>query len=85
MKNEKQYLNVNGRIWAKNSWRYGYSLKITCSKYSLTKSKKSLINAIEEIEDIKINIDAAENEDSSKYRSIVNFNTFLYYVFVFDR
>ena len=66
----------------KNSWRYGYSLKNIYSKIVVNEeSKKSLISAIEEVEgSITANIDAAENEDSSKYRSIVNFNTFLYYV-----
>ena len=66
----------------KNSWRYGYSFKNIYSKIVVNEeSKKSLISAIEEGEgSITENIDAAENEDSSKYRSIVNFNTFLYYV-----
>ena len=66
----------------KNSWRYGYSFKNIYSKIVVNEeSKKSLISAIEEGEgSITENIDAAENEDSSKYRCIVNFNTFLYYV-----
>lgn len=66
----------------KNSWRYGYSFKNIYSKIVVNEeSKKSLISAIEEVEgSITANIDAAENEDSSKYRSIVNFNTILYYV-----
>ena len=67
----------------KNSWRYGYNLKNVYSKIVVNKeSKKSLISAIEEtIESSAVaDIDAVENEDSNKYRCIVNFNTFLYYV-----
>lgn len=70
----------------KNSWRYGYSFKNIYSKIDVNKeSKKSLIGAIKETEETdkssadKDN-DAEENEDSDKYRCIVNFNTFLYYV-----
>ena len=64
----------------KNSWRYGYSFKNIYSKIVVNEErKKSLIRAIEEGEgSITEKIDAAENEDSSKYRCIVNFNTFLY-------
>ena len=67
----------------KNSWRYGYSFKNIYSKVIVNKeSKKSLISAIEGKGKINAVADAdvAENEDSNKYRCIVNFNTFLYYV-----
>lgn len=67
----------------KNSWRYGYSFGNIYSKIVVNKeSKKSLISAIEEtVENAAVaDGDAAENEDSNKYRCIVNFNTFLYYV-----
>ena len=67
----------------KNSWRYGYSFKNIYSKVIVNKeSKKSLISAIERKGKINAVADAdvAENEDSNKYRCIVNFNTFLYYV-----
>lgn len=64
----------------KNSWQYGYSLKDIYSKIVVNKeSKKSLIEAIKETVDNSADIDAEENEDSSKYRCIINFNTFLYY------
>ena len=67
----------------KASWRYGYSLGNIYSKIVVNKeSKKSLISAIEEtVESGAVaDVDDAENEDSNKYRCIVNFNTFLYYV-----
>lgn len=67
----------------KNSWRYGYSFKNIYSKVIVNKeSKKSLISAVEGKGKINAVADAdvAENEDSNKYRCIVNFNTFLYYV-----
>lgn len=67
----------------KNSWRYGYSFGNIYSKIVVNKeSKKSLISAIEEtVENAAVaDVDAAENEDSNKYRCIVNFSTFLYYV-----
>jgi hypothetical protein len=68
----------------KNSWRYGYSLENIYSKILVNEeSKKPLILAIEDKKDESSeveDVDAAENEDSSKYRCIVNFNTFLYYV-----
>ena len=67
----------------KNSWRYGYNFGNIYSKVLVNKeSKKSLISAIEEPVEITAaaDVDAAENEDSNKYRCIVNFNTFLYYV-----
>ena len=67
----------------KNSWRYGYNFENIYSKILFNKeSKKSLISAIEEpVEsDAVTDVDDAENEDSNKYRCIVNFNTFLYYV-----
>jgi len=67
----------------KNSWRYGYNLKNIYSKIVVNKeSRKSLISAIEEtVESGAVtDIYAVENEDSNKYRCIVNFNTFLYYV-----
>ncbi|KIY23209.1 DUF262 domain-containing protein [Mesobacillus subterraneus] len=67
----------------RNSWRYGYSLKNIYSKMVVNKeSKKSLISAIEETVEsgADAGIEAVENEDSNKYRCIVNFNTFLYYV-----
>ena len=67
----------------KNSWRYGYNFKNTYSKVLINKeSRKSLIRAIEkpvESNDFA-DVDVTENEDSNKYRCIVNFNTFLYYV-----
>lgn len=71
----------------KNSWRYGYNLKNIYSKIVVNKeSKKSLISAIEEtVESGDVtDIDVVENEDSNKYRCIVNFNTFLLLCFVFD-
>lgn len=67
----------------KNSWRYGYNLKNIYSKIVVNKeSKKTLISAIEETvgSGAVADTDAVENEDSNKYRCIVNFNTFLYYV-----
>jgi len=67
----------------KNSWRYGYNLKNIYSKTVVNKeSRKSLISAMEETVEsgVVTDIDAVENEDSNKYRCIVNFNTFLYYV-----
>ena len=67
----------------KNSWRYGYSFGNIYSKIVVNKeSKKSLISAIEETVENAVaeDVDTAENEDSYKYRCIVNFNTFLYYV-----
>ena len=67
----------------KNSWRYGYGFEKIYSKIVVNEeNKKSLISAIEEkVETNAVTDDiAAENEDSSKYRCIVNFNTFLYYV-----
>lgn len=67
----------------KNSWRYGYNLKNIYSKIVVNEeNRKSLISAIEEEVESNDAIDnnVAENEDSSKYRCIVNFNTFLYYV-----
>lgn len=67
----------------KNSWRYGYELKNIYSKIVVNKeNKKSLISAIEgtvkSITDAEV--DVVENEESNKYRCIVNFNTFLFYV-----
>lgn len=67
----------------KNSWRYGYSFENIYSKIVVNEeSKKSLISAIEKrVESSAVaDVDATENEDSNKYRCIVNFNTFLYYV-----
>lgn len=67
----------------KNSWRYGYNLKNIYSKIVINKeNKKSLISAIEgTVESITDGeVDVVENEDSNKYRCIVNFNTFLLYV-----
>ena len=67
----------------KNSWRYGYSFENIYSKIVVNEeNKKSLISAIEEkVENNVVTNDiTAENEDTSKYRCIVNFNTFLYYV-----
>ena len=67
----------------KNSWRYGYDLKNIYSKIVINKeNKKSLISAIEgTVESITdAEVDVVENEDSNKYRCIVNFNTFLLYV-----
>lgn len=67
----------------KNSWRYGYSFGNIYSQIIVNEeSKKSLISAIEETvkSGAVADVDAAENEDSNKYRCIVNFNTFLYYV-----
>lgn len=70
----------------KNSWRYGYNFKNIYSKVLVnSESKKSLISAIEEPVESKTfsEVDDAGNEDSNKYRCIVNFNTFLYYVLYF--
>lgn len=67
----------------KNSWRYGYSLENIYSKIHVNEEgKKSLISVIEKKSEsgAVADVDPAENEDSSKYRCIVNFNTFLYYV-----
>jgi hypothetical protein len=67
----------------KNSWRYGYSFENIYSKIVVNEeSRKSLISAIEEtvVGLAGSDVDAEENEDSNKYRCIVNFNTFLYYV-----
>lgn len=67
----------------KNSWRYGYSFENIYSKIAVNEeSKKSLVSAIEEtVESNTVaDVDAAKDDDSNKYRCIVNFNTFLYYV-----
>ena len=67
----------------KSSWRYGYNLKNIYSKVLVNKeSEKSLILTIEEPAESKAFTDnnVEENEDYNKYRCIVNFNTFLYYV-----
>ncbi|TYS69752.1 DUF262 domain-containing protein [Sutcliffiella horikoshii] len=67
----------------KNSWRYGYNLNNIYSEMVVNKeSKKSIISAIKEpVENGAVaDFEAVENEDSNKYRCIVNFNTFLYYV-----
>ena len=67
----------------KDSWRYGYSFENIYSNIVINEeNKKSLISAIEEkVESNTVADDnISENEDSNKYRCIVNFNTFLYYV-----
>lgn len=67
----------------KNSWRYGYNLKNIYSKMVVNKeNKKSLISAIDEtfIHSADAGVQSIDNENSNKYRCIVNFNTFLYYV-----
>jgi len=67
----------------KQTWRYGYSFEDIYSKIAVTEEKKkSLIGAIEEaVESSAVaEADTEESEDYNKYRCIVNFNTFLYYV-----
>lgn len=66
----------------KSSWRYGYNFRNIYSKIVVNKeNKNSLISAIEgKIEDSATeDVDVGDNDDSNKYRCIVNFNTFLYY------
>lgn len=67
----------------RNSWRYGFNLKNIYSAIVINEeNKESQLNAIEAKVATRIpsNSEVQEYEEYNKYRCIVNFNTFLYYV-----
>lgn len=67
----------------KNSWMYGYNLENIYAKVSVNdECKRSLISAIEETPKMESTTDDyfSESDENPKYRCIVNYTTFLYYV-----
>jgi len=66
----------------KNSWQYGYNFK-NIFQYIMVnnENKQSLLEALEKKENDLDKENVVEEIDSvDKYRCIINFNTFLYYV-----